>query len=70
MQILVDSSAWIDYFTGVITPETDHLHTLLGRSPLLVVDQVLTEVLHGLPDELHRKQAREAHERPGYKTLR
>jgi predicted nucleic acid-binding protein len=60
VQILVDSSAWIDYFTGVATPETDHLHALLGRSPLLVADQVLTEVLHGLPDELHRKQAREA----------
>lgn len=60
MQVLVDTSVWIDYFTGAATPEADHLHSLLGRSPLVVADVVLTEVLHGLPDELHRRQAREA----------
>jgi predicted nucleic acid-binding protein len=60
VQVLVDSSVWIDFFTGAATPEADHLDSLLGRSPLLVADTVLTEVLHGLPDEAHRKQAREA----------
>lgn len=60
MQVLVDSSVWIDYFTGVATRETDHLHALIGRDPLVVADVVMTEVLHGLPDELHRKQAWEA----------
>ncbi|HEX4962689.1 MAG TPA: PIN domain nuclease [Thermoanaerobaculia bacterium] len=60
MQTLVDSAVWIDYFRGTVTPETDHLDALLGRSPLVVADVVMTEVLHGLPDEAHRKQAREA----------
>jgi hypothetical protein len=60
VQVLVDSSVWIAYFTGVASPEADHLDTLLGRSPLLVADQTMTEVLHGLPDELHRRQAKEA----------
>lgn len=60
MQVLVDTSVWLDYFTGGATPETDHLHDLLGRAPLLVADVVLTEVLLALPDEIHRKQAREA----------
>ena len=60
VQVLVDSSVWIDYFTGAATPETDHLDSLLGRSPLAVADVVMTEVLHGLPDEAHRKLAREA----------
>jgi predicted nucleic acid-binding protein len=60
VQVLVDSSVWIDYFTGAATPEADLLNSLLGRSPLVVPDVVMTEVLHGLPDELHRKQAREA----------
>jgi predicted nucleic acid-binding protein len=60
VQVLVDASAWLAYFTGAAVPETDHLHVLLGRSPLLVTDVVLNEVLHGLPDELHRRQAREA----------
>jgi predicted nucleic acid-binding protein len=60
VQVLVDSSVWIDYFTGAATSEAELLDSLLGRSPLVVADIVLTEVLHGLPDELHRKQAREA----------
>jgi len=60
VQILVDASVWLDYFTGRATPEADRLDTLLGRSALLVADVVLAEVLQALPDELHRKQAREA----------
>jgi predicted nucleic acid-binding protein len=60
MQVLVDASAWLDYFGGKTSPETDYLDFLLGRSPLLVADVVLTEVLHGLQDEAHRLQAREA----------
>ena len=60
MQILVDSSVWLGYFTGRITPETDHLDSLIGRSPLLVADVVIEEVLHGLRDKTHRRQAWEA----------
>ena len=60
MQVLVDTSVWLDYFTGVSSPAADQLDALLGRAALLVPDVVLAEVLHALPDELHRKQAREA----------
>lgn len=60
MQVLVDSSVWIDYFTGAATPEANRLDSLLGRSPLVVADVVMMEVLHGMPDEAHRKLAREA----------
>lgn len=60
MQVLVDTSAWLDYFTGRPSPAADLLHTLLGQSPLLVADVVLMEVLLALPDELHRRQAKEA----------
>ena len=60
MQVLVDSSVWIDYFTGAPTPAADTLDSLLGRSPLVVADVVMAEVLHAMPDELHRKLAREA----------
>ncbi len=60
MQVLVDSSVWIDYFTGARTAEADKLDSLLGQSPLVVADVVMLEVLHGMPDELHRKLAREA----------
>jgi predicted nucleic acid-binding protein len=60
VQILVDASVWLDYFKGASTPEADRLDALLGNAALLVADVVLMEVLQGLPDEKHRKQAREA----------
>lgn len=45
--ILVDSSVWIDYFQGTITPQTEMLDGLLGREPLAIGDLILTEVLQG-----------------------
>lgn len=29
--IMVDSSVWIDYFNGTVTPHTERLDSLLGR---------------------------------------
>jgi predicted nucleic acid-binding protein len=49
--ILVDSSVWIDYFNGVVTPETDKLDGLLGKELLAIGDLILTEVLQGFADE-------------------
>ncbi len=60
MQVLVDSSVWIEYFTGKASPQADSLDSLIGRAAVVVADVVLMEVLHGLPDEVHRKQAQEA----------
>ena len=45
--ILVDSSVWIDYFKGAITPQTEKLDQLLGRETLFTGDLILTEVLQG-----------------------
>ena len=45
--ILVDSSVWIDYFNGIVAPETDRLDQLLGSEPVLVGDLILGEVLQG-----------------------
>ena len=49
--ILVDSSVWIDYFKGTITPQTEILDTLLGHEPLAIGDLILTEVLQGFTHE-------------------
>ena len=49
--ILVDSSVWIDYFQGTVTPQTGKLDRLLGREPLAIGDLILTEVLQGFEDE-------------------
>jgi predicted nucleic acid-binding protein len=45
--ILVDSSVWIDYFTGVDNKQTDTLDKTLGSRPVVVGDLILTEVLQG-----------------------
>lgn len=60
MQTLVDAPVWLDYFAGVASPETDHLDRLIGRAALAVADVTVAEILIGLPNEAHRRQAEEA----------
>jgi predicted nucleic acid-binding protein len=55
--ILVDSSVWIDYFNGTVTPQTEKLDHLLGSEPLAIGDLILTEVLQGFADEREFEQA-------------
>lgn len=45
--ILVDSSVWIDYFRGRLTPQTELLEDLLGSRELGIGDLNLIEVLQG-----------------------
>lgn len=49
--ILVDSSVWIDYFRGTVTPQTEKLDDLLGGELVAIGDLMLTEVLQGFPAE-------------------
>jgi predicted nucleic acid-binding protein len=55
--ILVDSSVWVDYFRGVITPQTEILDGLLGHEPLAIGDLTVAEVLQGFPGERDFKKA-------------
>jgi predicted nucleic acid-binding protein len=55
--ILVDTSVWIDYFNGTITPQTEILDSLLEREPLAIGDLILTEVLQGFADDRDFNQA-------------
>ena len=45
--ILVDSSVWIDFLRGTVTPQAQKLDSLLGVTPLAIGDLILTEVLQG-----------------------
>ena len=45
--VLVDTSVWVDYFNGVISPHTDYLDRVLGVEPIAVGDLILAEVLQG-----------------------
>ena len=57
--ILVDSSVWIDYFTGKSTPAADKLDSLLGEDLVAIGDLMLVEVLQGFRGDTDFRQARE-----------
>jgi len=56
--ILVDSSVWIDYFRGTMTPQAEKLDSLLGIEAIATGDLILTEVLQGFASERDFNQAR------------
>ena len=56
--IVVDSSVWIDYFTGMSKPETDELYSLLGQELVAIGDLILTEVLQGFKTDKDFHKAR------------
>jgi len=49
--ILVDSSVWIGYFKGTLTPQTAKLDQLLDTDWLAIGDLMLTEVLQGCRED-------------------
>jgi predicted nucleic acid-binding protein len=56
--LVVDSTVWIDYFNGVDTPQVEFLNRALERTPILVGDLILTEVLQGFRHEADFETAR------------
>ena len=57
--ILVDSSVWISYFNGKVNPQTEWLHSALGKEIIIVGDLILTEVLQGFKSERDFQKAKE-----------
>jgi len=57
--ILVDSSVWIGYFNGDTNPQTDWLHSALGREIIIVGDLILVEVLQGFSSNRDFHKAKE-----------
>lgn len=55
---MVDSSVWIDYFTGKNTPGADALDSLLGEELVATGDLMLAEVLQGFRTDKDYKTAR------------
>ena len=56
--IVVDSSVWIDYFTGNHSLETEKLDSLLGEELVAIGDLMLVEVLQGFRSDKDFRQAR------------
>lgn len=46
--IIVDTTVWIDYLRGTLTPHTDWLDDQLTRERLGLTDLILCEVLQGI----------------------
>lgn len=57
--ILVDSSVWIDYFTGKHTAAADKLDSLLGEDLVAIGDLMLIEVLQGFRADKDFRRAKE-----------
>ena len=57
---IVDSSVWIDYFGGTVTPQTDLLHAALGQRAVALGDIILCEVLQGYRRQQDFEAARQA----------
>lgn len=45
--IIIDTSVWIDYFNGAITPETTILDNALGKKAVAIGDLIVLEILRG-----------------------
>lgn len=56
--ILIDSSVWIAYFNGKITPQTDWLDAALGKEIIVIGDILLVEVLQGFKNDGDFRQAK------------
>jgi predicted nucleic acid-binding protein len=55
--ILVNSSVWIDYFRGTVTPQTNRLDALLGNEPVAIGDLILADLLQGFMNDRDFNQA-------------
>ena len=60
--VVVDSSVWIDFFSGIDSAQTDRLDNTLGLKPVAVGDLILTEVLQGFRHDKDYKTARKLFE--------
>jgi predicted nucleic acid-binding protein len=58
--LVVDTSVWVDYFNGVENPQTDFLHVVLDKTPILIGDLILAEVLQGFRHDPDFEKVRRA----------
>ncbi|WP_257281417.1 PIN domain nuclease [Endozoicomonas sp. ONNA1] len=56
--ILADTSVWIDYLNGQITPQTDLLDDCLVEGTLAMGDLIFLEILQGVKDEKQFKKVK------------
>ena len=58
--LVVDTTVWVDYFNGVENSKTDFLNTILDKTPILIGDLILAEVLQGFRHDPDFEKVRRA----------
>jgi hypothetical protein len=58
--VIVDTTVWVDYFKGKVTPQTNWLDAALTRERLGVLDLILCEVLQGVQNDAQFVEVRDA----------
>jgi len=58
--LVVDTTVWVDYFNGVENSQTDFLNTVLDKTPILIGDLILAEVLQGFRHDPDFEKVRRA----------
>ena len=58
--ILADTSIWIDFFNGKITPETNMLDKALADGNVIIGDLILLEILQGIRNDSDYKKTLKA----------
>ncbi|HLF74882.1 MAG TPA: PIN domain nuclease [Anaerolineales bacterium] len=58
--LVIDSTVWIDYFNGVENSQTDYLDQIADKTPILIGDLTLAEVLQGFREDADFEKARRA----------
>lgn len=67
--IVADTSAWIDYFRGVVAPHTNVLDRELSRARIITGDLIIAEFLQGFREEKDFLLARQLMERLEYRDM-
>ncbi len=58
--VIVDTTVWIDYLRGNITPQVEWLEAEMTRQRLGIADIILCEVLQGIRDDQEFVSVRDA----------
>jgi predicted nucleic acid-binding protein len=60
MMVLVDTTIWIDFFSGIISPQVKTLEKLIeDREDICLCGVILTELLQGIRDDVEFHQTRD-----------
>lgn len=56
--LMVDSTVWVDYFNGIANSKTNYLDQIVDKTPILIGDLILAEVLQGFREDADFEKAR------------